>query len=53
MRPIRPNVIVLFQFDKAHRRSLDEWKSLGATEQAIEDAAIDRSVAADPAGRAS
>jgi hypothetical protein len=30
--------------------SLDEWKSLGATEQ---DAAIDRAVAADPAGRAS
>jgi len=33
--------------------SLDEWKSLGATEQAIEDAAIDRAVAADPVGRAS
>ena len=33
--------------------SLNEWKSLGATEQAIEDAAIDRAVAADPAGRAS
>src|ERR1700722_3273142 len=33
--------------------SLDEWKSLGATEQAIEDAAIDRAVAADPVGGAS
>jgi hypothetical protein len=33
--------------------SLAEWKSLDATEQAIEDAAIDRAVAADPAGRAS
>jgi hypothetical protein len=33
--------------------SLDERKSLGATEQAIEDAAIDRAVAVDPAGRAS
>ena len=33
--------------------SLNEWKTLGAKEQAIEDAAIDPAVAADPAGRAS
>jgi hypothetical protein len=29
--------------------SLNEWKSLGATEQAVGDDAIDRAVAADPA----
>ena len=29
--------------------SLDEWKALGATQQAIEDDAIDRAAAADPA----
>ena len=28
--------------------SLDAWKSLGATEQAVEDDAVDRAVAAHP-----
>ena len=31
------------------RRLHDEWKALGATQQAIEDNAIDRAAAADPA----
>jgi hypothetical protein len=29
--------------------SLDEWKSLGATKQAVEDTIADRAAAADPA----